>query len=903
MAGTKAPWTSARCNRLLRPLSSKIALLRKATLSESRHDERNSGIAPSCTSQTSTAAINQTSFLATKVDTEWETSPRPRKKIKRTYSSRTKGQSFQEFVIYDKDRVPQEAKDTIIRLPLYLTAGQAVGNDEESAAKDGQHDMSAQRAPLRAPRGTSKNLQALHGSQASDSASSTGLSNQRFIAGICKAFEALLRATNCEKANNHGGCRSLFSLCLRQIPNYITEEQRLTNHEDPENDIDVASEIYTDLEAFGSAPDGGWESLREVVRAHGVNLVGEAIQEGLIELTHSRHILSLCLGLAAYDEAECVIECMVALVRSRSPPPKDSTVSCSGLSHHTNKWNQSHRLHPTSLTDETSRVMGALKYYVSQTGRHGFMYRQTAGMLEDGILPIEWTSNKAMVNCWNGAIRSITQQDDHAQSAVLLLQIAVSKSYRWGGSLEKASPQVHDLRLRACEPTYVRPILRSSKSAQAVETIVDSQAVGSGEAGARPDEIDNALQSTFSNILTVLSAINILRSPKAGLDSSHPDLLSVAILRDMALEIRQVLELFAVTSSANRSWSVPAKSVCLPLLSAGLVSIASRKAGAEISPNEVLDLATFASLPLSKESLGNAGSFLGEVARFCDEAGPDVGFRFLQGMTQDLISIATSNFYDKPIRKLCSGIAHAAAFAFSEDTGQPKHLDWALDMEGTIIHTIDESPPVVVDKTPARVVMRKSGYKWEEGICEWIAKTPALILQQPFTTEDVDHDSTYGQAPKSTLSQALPVLSAISPCLADRRLSRPKRRGGKRGASCDSCEIDNVKGSCGNSYPSEKLLFVRIPVGPQKVAYPPSLSKADAANDIDELSTQDSSQEKSVVLREIPNLPSDVTRKNSGRRQNNKVIGSYTLGMPLTKRHHLDTETLLQDTDDELGFL
>ena len=435
-----------------------------------------------------------------------------------------------------------------------------------------------------------------------------------------------------------------------------------------------------------------------------------------------------------------------------------------------------------------------------------------------------------------------------------------------------------------------------------METILDSQGVGSGEAGARADDIDNGIQSTFSNILTVLSAINILRSPKAGLDSSHPDLLSVAILRDMALEIRQVLELFAVTSSANRSWSVPAKSVFLPLLSAGLVSIASRKAGAEVSPNEVLDLATLASLPSRKESLGNAGSFLGEVARFCDEAGPDVGFRFLQGMVQDLISIATSSFFDKPTRKLCSGIAHAAAFAFSEDTGQPKHLDWALDMEATITHTVDESPRIVVDMTPARAVMRKSGYKWEEGICEWIAKTPALTLQQPFTTEDVDHDSTYGQAPKSTLSQALPVLSAISPCLADRRLPRPKIRGGRRGAPCDSCEIDNVKGSCGNSYSSEKLLFVRVPVRPQKVPYPPSLSKVDAANDIDELCTREPSQEKPVVLREIPNLPSGVKRKNSWRRHDNKVIGSCNLDMPPTKRHHSFTETLLQDTNDELGF-
>lgn len=893
----KAPWTSARCNRLLRPLSSKIALLRKATLSELRHDERNSGIAPSSSSQNSATA--------TKVDVEWENSPRPWKKIRRTYSSKTKVRSFREFVDIDKDRAFAEATDAAIRLPLCLTAGQVRGDDEDLAAKDGQHDIPGQRALPRDPRGTSKNVQVFHNSQVLGSDGSTGLGNRRLIEGICKALEALLRATTCEKTSDHRGGRSLYSICLRQVPSYIAEDQRLTNDEDLENHIDVASEVYTDLEAFGSVPDGGWESLREVVRAHGVSLVGEAIQEGLIEISLSCHIVSLCLGLAAYDEAECVIECMITLLKYRSLSPEKSTVFCAGLSHPINKSATSHRLQTTLLTDEASRVAGALKYCASKTGRHGFMYRQTAVMLEDGILPVGWISSKAMIKCWNGAIRSITQQDDHARSAALLLQIAISKSYRRGVSNAKASPQVHDLRLRACEPFAVRPTLRSYKSSRAVETVAESQPTESGEAGARPDDVDNALQSTFSNVLTVLSAINILRSAKSGMDSRHPNLLSVGILRDVALEIRQVLELSNATSCANRSWSVPAKLLRLPLLSAGLVSVTSRKPGTGIAPNDVLDLAALASLPSSKESLSNAGSFLGEVARCCDEPGSGDGFRFVQVMVQDLISVATSNIYDKPTRRFCCGIAHAAAFAFSEDTGQPKHLEWALDVEGTITRTVDASPSIVVDKTPTRDVMRnKSEYKWEEGICEWIAKTPALALQRPIAVEDVDRDSTYGEAPKLTLVQALPLLSGLSqsPCVTDRRLPRPKRRHLGRGASCDSCEIGNVEGSYGNSNSTEKLFFIRESPRPQKVPRTQILSKVHAANDLDELSTPESSQEKPIALREIPNLPSGGKKEIPDRKHNNKVIESYSLDMLRTKRHRLDTETFSQCMDDELGF-
>ena len=870
-------------------------MLRKTTLSEPSHDECNSGIALPSSSQTLKVTTK-------KIGIEPETSPRLWKKIKRTYSSRTNSQLSREFVVHDKDRALKEARDTVIRLPLHLVAGRAVDYDEDLTVMDRQHDQLAQRTPPRAARGTQKNMQTLHDSQVITCAISTGPSNRKLLEGICKALEALLRATSCEKTRDNGGCRSLVSVCLRQIPTYIAEEQRLTNEENPENDIDVALEVYTELEAFGLAPDGGWESLREVVRAHGLSLVGEAIQEGLVEFSHSRHILSLCLELAAYDEAECVIESMIACVKSRLLRSKRNTGHCAGLSHPTNQWATLYRPHANLLTDEAFRVAGALRYYVSQSGRHGFMYRQTAVMLENNILPIDWVSSKTMVECWNGVIRSITRQDDHAQSAALLIQTAISKSYKRGAPNKKMSPHVHDLRLRACESTNGRPTLRSCKSSQTVEMLVESQSTRSGEAGAQPDDKDNALQFTFSNILTVLSAINILQSPKSVLDSSRPDLLSAAILREIALEIRQTLELAKITAHTNFSLSVLAKQSRLPLLSAGLFSVASRKAGAEISPSEVLDLATLASLPSSKESVCSAGSFLSDVARCCDEAELGDGFRFVQIIVQNLVSIATSNFHDKSTRRFCSGIAHAAAFAFSEDTGQPKHLDWALDVEGTIARTVDDLPKVAADKTPAGAVKRDgSGYKWEDGICEWIAKTPALTLRQPTTIDVVDGDSTYGEARK-LLMQASPLRSGIPQCDTDRRLPRPKYRIGGRGASCDFREVGKVKGSCSSSNSSEKLLFIRVSPRPQKITRPQSLSKFKAGNDLDELSTPESSREKPVALREISNPPSGVIGKRIGRKHNNVVVGSYTLDMPPRKRRCLDTGTFPGDMDDELGL-
>ena len=839
----------------------------------------------------------------TKVDSEWEVSPRPWKKVRRTYSSRTKGQPFREAVDHDKDVIPRKATESVIRLPLHLTTGQSVGYGEDSAVRGSQYRMPAQRVPPRAPHIPWKNMQSLRSVQVVDSADSTGLNTRRLKEGICKALEALLRATTCELINDNSDCRSLFSICLRNVPDHITEEQRLMDNEDPENDIDVASEVYADLEAFGSAPDGGWESLREVVRSHGISLIGEAIREGLVDLSLARQILSLCLGLAAYDEAECVIGSMIALMKSRTLSSKEGRGFCAGTPPvMVAKWTTSYRLHANLLTYEPSRVVGSLYYHVSQSGRCGFMYRQMAVMLEDGVLPVGWISSKAMIECWNGVIRSITHQDGDAQSAALLLQISMSKSHRREISNAKASAQIHDLRLQVYRSPAVRPTLRPYRSGQTVETLVESQPSGSGEASIPPDEVENALQSTFSNILTVLLAANVLRLPKAGSDSCHHDTLSVSILQDMALEIRQTLELSNIVS-AKRRWSVPARSLRLPLLSAGLVSLASRKASSDVSPNQMYDLIILSSLPSSKETLSNAGLFLGDVARCCDGAGAGDGFSFVQDMVQNLISIAMSATYDKSARSFCGGLAHGAAFAYAEETGQPKHLDWALDIETSITRTIDDLPKLIVDWTPARSVLRtNSGYKWEDGICEWIAKTPALMKQRPTTAEDSYHGGLHRRARVTTTMQKSPCRSATSPSVPNQRSPRPKRGLGGRGASSDSIAMENVKESCGRSNSCEKLLFIRVSPRPQKANRPQCLGKVEARNDLDKASLLGSRQKRHVALREVAYPPSGSKRTRRCPNHDNPVFGNCGLDIRPTKRHRLDTQTYSEDTGDELGF-
>jgi hypothetical protein len=79
-------------------------------------------------------------------------------------------------------------------------------------------------------------------------------------------------------------------MCLRKVPDFIAEEQFWDQKEHEENgtrpsfeDADVAAQVYWDLESTYGTSERGWKQLAVVVQSHGIRMVKEAIEEGLIE--------------------------------------------------------------------------------------------------------------------------------------------------------------------------------------------------------------------------------------------------------------------------------------------------------------------------------------------------------------------------------------------------------------------------------------------------------------------------------------------------------------------------------------------------------------------------------------------------------------------------------------------
>lgn len=834
---TTAPWTSARCHRLLRPLSSKIASLRKAE--SLRQDPVQGSYKKEGITQRS-----RTEAFATvaNVGTEWESSPRPRKKIKRTYSAKIKPLGSKAMAEQEGEEVVMPLlRNASIQLPLHLITGET--DDCPSKATQLRQDNQPNRPCNR-----------------------TAPSNRTVADGICKALEALLKATSPKKSAITSGCHSLLSLCLRRIPRFIREEQILSEMEHPEDDVDVSSEVYNDLENLGAVPSGGWDSMREVVRAHGVTMIREAIEEDLISLQISLQFIHLCLGFRAIDEAEQILGSMIATVTSWGP--------CLGarIAAETGRCNKARELVPFHSTyDQRPRpplqiVMDAMEYFVSHTGRQGLFYRQLAFMLDRG-LPMEFLSGTSMIGHWNGLIRSIVQEDDHAQSAAFLLRTAISRSYNKG--VATSYFQVHDMRLQARNTIFDR--VRLTRTSRSCNPSSDIKSDRSRNNCIRPNDIDIALLSTLFNVLTVLSAINLLRSSESNLDSIKSAKLSMGILHDLALEVQQALELSQGDTRSRCSRTLRAEPLHLALLAGGLAMVASQRSCEELPPHAALHFTTLASLSSVKELFNYAGSFICAIAQCCERARPGDAFNSMQTMLGNVMMVSKSAARDKPTQELCNSITLAAAFEFSEKTGQPSHLNWAMNVEKEVHGSLILSPKPVANKIPANSDIRsRTGYRWEEGICEWIAKSPASVLQKCGDVEAKSNgDCESADRGASSHKQALPLLSEMSACAMNRRSVRARGRraiGARKGLK-DGLETHEVRG-CGEKKASGVLRLSDVYGYPGSNVQHYANQKACAVeDDMDELSTPDSSQEKPYGVKVRCKMSTGVKKRgwNLGR--------------------------------------
>ena len=624
-------------------------------------------------------------------------------------------------------------------------------NPESSPCKSKRH---RQLGPLRGP--LAQQLKALK--------LKTCIETYITIEGLCQALDNLLQATTSQPPRDSGagfrvginerysekGSRSLLATCARQVPGYIALEEEWQREEaDSADDNDVSAEVYAELEAFGSCEGQGWLYLRETVRAHGVNLLCRALCDGVfrcvitdcgtLNLVLESFIL-ICSLNKATSEMEKLLGAMGEARRLSRP-------DCEGSGAHGRGKIQV----PTAITQSLFRatVDGVLPIARSQansSSRPYILYEMLSRLMESNNLPTTWlASRNFMEEVWPALIKSLSSIDRNYSGAVRMLEISMMRCCGLSpiGSGSDGDVENSDL----------------TEHHQIIDIFNDDRQNKHDRTTSR--YLEDALSNTVFSLCTVMSSV-ILASTfesQGRIESGSPSFLWA----------------FSFLSSEffhriSQSQHLNSKDFCsqkqlerITTIIAANVVVAARIPGYLTNMRDLLKLTEkyfHYNSAVQKGSKYNNdlpdGSYniIYAVALCCARATGGDGFEHLRNIidavlkyTRKISSLPYSAWY---MNKLCL----EAAIAFAERTDRAEYAAYAYEVERNFgktesIHArkptarradhdgsgsnrlIAESTPSrshAVSQTPSQQRSSRRGFRWEEGICEWIAATPASIF-------------------------------------------------------------------------------------------------------------------------------------------------------------------------------
>ncbi|KAI1861108.1 hypothetical protein JX265_009727 [Neoarthrinium moseri] len=505
------PWTASRCQRLLRPLLSRIALLRRdlALLSSQR-------------SVTAPAREDNSGKRRTE-DCAWLL---PRKRLRHTYSQKCTDTSVINSVAAESSRF-KAAKDlqrdssavnSVSYTPLLRRAR---GHLSSSPIQEPEH------IPQHQPAGRKKVL----GSQAhlEDRLSllRSQLSQARYsdLEAIYRSLEALLTATS--RQPRRKGASSLLDMCLRKVPQYISGveawevyEAEKTGTKSSSTASDVSSRVYTELEELG-ASDSGWQHLRTVVEMDAVSVIRDAMAEGLFPDDFSMLLLDLC---ACYGIGNPLSDAMQTFLARQYPGPSGSG----------SDFSEDTKLQPLRFLRELSQ----------DRGRKSLLLQQCSQLLLQGLLPSTWLVTGELQQLCGLAYQMLTREeaaldavDFLATSTVLLCRHQRSK---------KGQDVKYEMVL-ACQRTLLE--LLSTLSAMrrlAEDALQDSES--SPSAVSKANYISRSLGFTFQACLAEIDSWK-------GRRGKPRDLLRLAtfLSSDMAQDSRTDTSVMNAVTSAYES--------------------------------------------------------------------------------------------------------------------------------------------------------------------------------------------------------------------------------------------------------------------------------------------------------------------------------------------------------------
>lgn len=670
------PWTTSRCNRLLRPLLSKLAKLRKEL-----ERPRSSGGEPRAVSSafaTKGSPVKTTNFTRPahkprgfdKVrDPDW----RPGAKTgagKKTYGGRA-GRKIANLQRNGSDASNASRPGEIAMTPFLARATVQLHSSPQ-----------IQPSPLKK---FGKNRGPLLASVEQFTAPRVSADIHKLIHGLSEAYANLLQATTTGDERRWQGTRPLFGACLRKIPAYIELEEHFAQldklEEEDTDNREIPNEIYEYLESrFEQRLGQGWRPFRQVVRAHGTTLVCKAITDGILEVPTLGLLVTHCLNVSAWDEAE---KLLLAYAPRIEPLPFPRSMKADLFDH---------QKHP---------YLAIFKMFVDRTNRHRLIYDLLEHMIAFELLPLEWLATQSMRSTWDRLVRILSENDVRA----------AENAYRFFETTSLASTGLPDPRLLADEITgavarrfapSAREDLRSALNTTffSLYTVLGSIALVKNNRYNTADEVE------LNQIPWVLDAINITLSHRE--DAKDEVKFLDPDKEDAQLYAQRALWTF-FTGLFLRLDGRTRNSSNIQIQIPDLIKLVGL----------TLDIYAFKQINIAS-ILSTLPPLLSSMAQGTGRIWGNDGFDQLQRVVSALTTITGCRLPHQlwTFKRL----ALETSMEFAHSTGHRDHMAYYRSIE----NQMRVAGKLVISQSPEKCnsPINDGGFRWEEGIGEWVTCTP-----------------------------------------------------------------------------------------------------------------------------------------------------------------------------------
>ncbi|TLS23016.1 uncharacterized protein PpBr36_05840 [Pyricularia pennisetigena] len=665
-------WTATRCHRLLRPLISSISALQ-------RELARPSSEATGCRAH-DLAGAESTFFRGAE--------PRMglgRAKPKFTYSSKASKQHPAQSRKIKKAPAPclsskaatSEAfacSETAMPTPIavkirshQLSSPVALPSGLEPAVKRGRprstQVYSKGRVYTSTRPGTTAELAKLR----------PRMSEAAFniLDSINRSFEAILRAT-AEPADYAVSKKSLFSMCLRKLPAYISGRQQW-EREDAEargekaafNPSEVSFGIYSELESLGACE--GYKHLRTVARAHAVQIMVDAIRDGLLDVDFVGIIVSICMYCKANAEADLI---MASVTDVKYPKPSAQITN----------FGEDRAMEPMRLMVE----------YGDAAKRERVALEAISRLLQNERLPHDWVLSDCWRPVWSMAVRVLCRKTA-CQRTIAFATTTISI---------------------ICQNIIRKPLATgdSSTKKMAVELAYSSQ---------------KALVAAISPLATIM----VIGKEAVSLEFNSTTQNRISAVRE---RIRVIF--YCCIASLRTKRGIRQRS-CIFLLLLALYLCGYGDSDEEEQPDDEgveFQLRKLWQEPRTSQETAKhydmAVALVGSIAQCCGRGSTTPASKYLNQLCRRVQGLG----FDGGIFQ---SLEADVAFSLAARTNDLRDLAFAEALDSSRAseaideaHRWTETTKRIDSALPTNMF---TGYRWEEGISEWVIASPPTASQKP----------------------------------------------------------------------------------------------------------------------------------------------------------------------------